>query len=565
MKKRLFFLSAIIIFVGLISFFAVSVYITYDNNLSLAKDTVIEKTQILASLYNAGTDVSAFVQAGGETRITVVAADGTILADNRPLDAEAVLNRLDRPEIQAAASGSPETFVRYSETLGANNIYYALKVNAGGSYVFIRASIPVAKIDAYLFGSLPILIIFLLITTILCFILIQGVTKQIVTPFTNVERKLKLLSSGNYEPEQDIKSYEEIEAIIKGIDEVALILGSSFDNLRSEKSKLDYILNNIRDGLFAVNESKDVELINAAALDIFDVTPDIDGKNLNYLTYNNALADAVEDCVSQEKNTAFDFTLQGKIYFTMVKRLPNSGLTMVVLTDITENRENAKRREEFFANASHELKTPLTAIKGFNELTLINNKDENISKYVDGITRETNRMLSLINDMLKLSELENTQNMDFDFKAIPEIKFSDIIKDAQETVSALIHEKSITFESYGDTIVKALPEHAYELVKNLIENAVRYNNNGGRVDITIEKLKKTTRLTVSDNGIGISPEEQIRIFERFYRVEKSRSGRGGGTGLGLSIVKHICALYDWKLSLKSKLGLGTEITVIFNS
>jgi two-component system phosphate regulon sensor histidine kinase PhoR len=268
--------------------------------------------------------------------------------------------------------------------------------------------------------------------------------------------------------------------------------------------------------------------------------------------------DAVGDCIKQDNDASFDFKFKGKMYFAMVQRLPDTKLIMVVLTDITESRESAKQREEFFTNASHELKTPLTAIKGFNELTVINNKDEGIGKFIDGITRETNRMVTLIEDMLKLSEIENLPNVEFS-----EAVISEAVTEVREALSAAIYEKSISFEYSGDAAVKAKPEHLYELIKNLIENAVRYNNNGGRVTITVEELPKTIKLNISDNGIGISPEDHHRIFERFYRVEKSRSEKGGGTGLGLSIVKHICALYDWKISLKSKLGLGTDVTVTF--
>jgi two-component system phosphate regulon sensor histidine kinase PhoR len=232
-------------------------------------------------------------------------------------------------------------------------------------------------------------------------------------------------------------------------------------------------------------------------------------------------------------------------------------MIIVVLSDVTESRENAKQREEFFANASHELKTPLTAIKGFNELTAINNKDENINKYIDSITRETDRMLSLISDMLKLSELESQ----YDINPVS-VALSKVANEVREVLSTSISEKNIIFEMTGEATVTAEQAHIYELLKNLVENAVRYSNQGSKVSVIIEN-KKTVQLTVSDNGIGIAPQEQTRIFERFYRVEKSRSQRSGGTGLGLSIVKHICALYDWKLSLKSKFGVGTEIIVLF--
>jgi len=269
---------------------------------------------------------------------------------------------------------------------------------------------------------------------------------------------------------------------------------------------------------------------------------------------------AVEECVGTANGALLEITVDGKIYLVNVKQLSGTTLTMAVLTDVTENRENAKRREEFFANASHELKTPLTAIKGFNELAAINNKDTNISKYIDGIVRETERMITLIGDMLKLSELENTQTV-----SPVSVSLAKVICEVHEALSPMINEKSITFETSGDAGVSAEQGHVYELVKNLVENAVRYNDKGGRVSVTVESDRKNTRLLVFDDGIGISPEEQTRIFERFYRAEKSRSQKNGGTGLGLSIVKHICALYDWKLSLKSKLGIETEVTVEFNN
>ena len=175
------------------------------------------------------------------------------------------------------------------------------------------------------------------------------------------------------------------------------------------------------------------------------------------------------------------------------------------------------------------------------------------------MTRETDRMLTLIGDMLKLSELENTQNLN-----PVSLSLAKVVDEVQEALTTVIDEKAVLVECSGDAEVCAEQEHIYELVKNLMENAIRYNEQGGRVFVTMEDGKKGARLIVADDGIGISPEEQSRIFERFYRVEKSRSLRSGGTGLGLSIVKHICALYDWKLSLRSKPGIGTEVTVTFS-
>ncbi|MCL2098978.1 MAG: ATP-binding protein [Oscillospiraceae bacterium] len=562
MKTKMFLYFVLIMFLGLTGFFSVSIYMNYINNFDIARTAVTEITEVCAGLYSdmADTELSSFVQTGKNTRITIISSEGTVLADSRPIDLEAAENHLDRPEIQAAAAGNPEAHIRYSETLGLDLIYYALKADTETGYVFIRAAFPVSEIDVYLFRSLPLLVLILLAVAALCFAVIHIVIHRMVRPFASIEHKLRLLANGEYIFEPIAGSYDEIEKITREIDEISIILQDSFDSMHDEKNKLDYIINNIGDGIFAVDENKNITLINNAALNIFDVTPDITGKSLNYLSREKTLIAAVEDCLVSENNTIFEMPLSGKIFFATVKRLPGTKLTMAVLTDVTETRENAKRREEFFANASHELKTPLTAIKGFNELSDINNTDKNIKKYIESIARETDRMLSLIGDMLKLSELESSQSIN-----PVNVSLADVINEVREIMLNVIEEKSISFTTDGDALVAAEREHIYELVKNLIENAVRYNDQGGKTTVIVESLKSDVKLIVADNGIGIPPEEQTRIFERFYRVEKSRSQRGGGTGLGLSIVKHICALYGWKLSLKSKLGIGTEITVVFNA
>jgi len=559
MKKRLFLYSIIIIFAGLLCFFTASVYITQNNNLNIAKDTVIETTQIYTDLFNETSDYHLLVKNGKNTRITIISEDGKVLAESHPLDLGSMENHLNRPEIQAALNGDQMAYVRYSDSLGSDLIYYAVKADIDDGYIFIRVSMPVAKIDEYLVKSVFPLVLILCVVVMLCFIFSRAVIWRITKPLEAVGEKLRLLSIGEYASEPMFSNYDEVDLLLKNIEEVSQTLQYNMTELRDEKNKAEYILNNISDGIFTIDENKTIAFINNAAIRIFDVTKDISGKSLNYLTYQKILDVAVDDCISQDKTSLFEMTGSGKIYLVTVKHLPDTTLTMVILSDITDNRENAKRREDFFANASHELKTPLTAIKGFNELTSINNKDNGIRKYIDSIARETDRMLALIGDMLKLSELESTQPV-----KIQSISLLKTVNEVKETLSAIITEKAVAVEIIGDGIVDAEPEHIYELVKNLIENAVRYNNQDGKVSVTIENDKKNIRLFITDNGIGISPKEQDRIFERFYRVEKSRSQKNGGTGLGLSIVKHICALYGWKLSLKSKLGLGTEITVVFN-
>lgn len=560
MRKRLFIYTTLILLMGLLCFFAVTVSLTNDNNLSIAKYAVTEITRIYADLYDSPEDIPEIVSIPGDTRVTIITPDGEVLADSSPLNLDSMENHLNRPEIKAALNGAPEAFIRHSDTLGVDLIYYALIVDSGDDYVIIRTAVSVAKIDAYLYQSLPLLIILLIAVTLLCFVLSRGMINQITKPFASVEQKLRLLTDGGYQAGSVAGSYEEIDSIIADIDEVALILQKNIAELQDEKTKAEYIVNNIGDCIFAVDAEGIISFINNAALMLFDVTPAITGKKINYLTGDKVLTDAVGDCIGTEKSALIELVSGGKIFIVTIKRLPGVELTMVIMTDITDNRENEKQREEFFANASHELKTPLTAIKGFTELASINNRDEGIVKFIGGIERETDRMLALIGDMLRLSGLENTRTVN----PVP-VSLAKIANEARDTLSAAINDKSVTFEIAGDAVIRAEHEHVYELVKNIAENAVRYNNNGGSVTIALNGGRGGAFMTVTDDGIGISPGEQTRIFERFYRVEKSRSHRSGGTGLGLSIVKHVCALYGWKLTLKSKPGVGTEVTVEFGA
>ena len=560
MKKRLFLTMLLIIAGALLAFFAGSLAITARNNLDMAKDSAMEAAQIYAGLYSVVDDASALLSVPLDTRLTIIAADGTVIADSRSLDLDALSNHLDRPEIIAALAGNPKPFVRYSESLGVDTLYYALKVEDGSSHVFIRTSIPVAKIEAYLSQSLPLLILLLLAVSFSSLYVSRRLIERIVAPLEAVQQKLRELAKGHYHPLPIVAADPEIYLMTREIDSIAAFLQQNMELLREEKEKAEFILDHIGDGLFVVDERECILLINAAACSIFGVTSAIVGGQLPFLTADGILTQAVSACVAEARASLLEINMEGRIYSASIKRLSESLLTLVVLGDITESRENAKRREEFFANASHELKTPLTAIRGMNDLTALHNHDEQLTKFIASMSREIDRMLILIGDMLRLSELENVSNIQAE-----DIAMAVIVAEVQEALAVQIEEKALVFTTSGEGVVAAEKEHLYELIKNLVENAVRYTDPGGKVRVSISGERRELTLSIIDSGIGISAEEQTRIFERFYRVEKSRSQRTGGTGLGLAIVKHICSLYDWKLSLSSKLGEGTEVRVVFRS
>ena len=241
-------------------------------------------------------------------------------------------------------------------------------------------------------------------------------------------------------------------------------------------------------------------------------------------------------------------------------RYTDSDMIIAVISDITESKNREKMRLEFFANASHELKTPLTSVKGFNDLISMQSTDERIVEYSRRADKEINRVLNLINDMLGLSRLENSG---LSPERLTAVRLEEVAGEVAENLKLLSDEKEVSVTVSGKGEIQAEREHIYELIKNLAENGIRYNKKGGRVKIEIAEGKDGVTLKVQDNGMGIETQDQSRIFERFYRGSKSRSRETGGTGLGLSIVKHVCELYGAELTLKSKLGAGTVISVVF--
>lgn len=558
MKKRLFTYTSLVTIIMILSVFILSVMITHRNNINIAKDAVIESAYILADIYMDNNDLDYLIQIGEMTRVTIISSSGEVIKDSKSLSNPE--NHINRPEIIAALNGEPSVYIRSSDSLGGSLIYYALKVETNDDYIFIRTAIPIETINAYLKDSLPILILILIVAIVICFFITRAIINRLIKPFDALEERLRNLAYGGYDDSPLPGRYPEIDDISRELKEISIIINSSIDSYRNEKEKAEYILSNISEGLIIVNNQSRIQFINAAALNIFNVVSDITGEHLNYITYNNNIGHAVRECHSSNTNAVFELQLKGRTYFVLVKRLSNSDFVMVTLTDVNEIKENSRRREEFFANASHELKTPLTAIKGFNELTLLYNKDVSIEKYINSISHETDRMLSLIGDMLKLSELETSSSLPLDSV---DVSLADVVSEVVGSLHSLIIEKELSVNILGDSIVNAKSEHLYELIKNIIENAVRYNKQNGNISIVIESEGNRSWVFIHDTGIGISSEEQSRIFERFYRVEKSRSARNGGTGLGLSIVKHICSIYGWNLTLKSTLGLGTEVTISF--
>lgn len=553
MKHKLLIFNLIVVTVALLTVFLSGISV----NKSSHRLTAVAETKALAEAYKSvfeEKDIdNAVKDVPGNVRVTFIDYGGKVLADS---EGDISGNHLDREEIVAALKGEPKAVFRYSSSVKKEMVYYAEKIELSDAYIFLRVSIPVASVDDYVRSTIPTMIYVLIAAIFVCYIASVLMTNSLLKPIKDVKDKITAVKNGDYSPSIPRGNDEEINAMLSEINDVSERLKVSIEEARNDKERLDYILDNISDGIVVLDKDGSVERVNANAAAIFSVK-NAEGKNYGVLTENEKFNSSVENCLKTGENSSFEVKTGGKIYMTSVKMLER-GYAVIVLTDITAVKNSEKTRSEFFANASHELKTPLTAIKGFNDIIFLSTTDEKTKELSGKIAKETDRIVLLINDMLNLSNLEAERS--------PIKERVDLVKvceDVKESLSSLAEQKKVTVEVSGSGVIEAEKEHAVELVKNLTENAVRYNEAGGHVRVNVGKADGKTILTVKDDGIGIDDKDKERIFERFYRADKSRSREMGGTGLGLAIVKHICAVYNADLKLESKIGEGTTVTISF--
>lgn len=557
MKRKIVIVNTIITAVALLLMFSLGILVTRSNYSDITERRIKELTGVYVASYQTGGEVFAAVD--GEYRVTVIDAEGNVLSDSAQTDVSQMENHSGREEIIAARKGEPKVFVRESDTFGINTMYYAEKAELEGNYVFIRVSMPVSSANSFISKSVPLTLLIMFFAAFLSALASVFAAGGLLKPLGKVKDGLASIEKGTFVKIPPTTDDSEINRMLSDINEVSERLEKSIAAAESGKERLGYILDNVSDGIAVFDGSLKIEALNGSAHAIFGVK-DGAGMTIEALTAEQNFISAVTDCAEQKSGSIFQINIGGKWYLTTVRYTEND-LIIAVLTDITAAKEGEKMRLEFFANASHELKTPLTAIKGFNDMISLKSDGGEIAGYSRKIEKETARMLALIDDMLDLSKLENTavkpQNL-------PEINLREVAEDVAESLKILADRKKVRLSVSGELKVRGEREHFYELLKNLAENAVRYNNEGGSAEIKLSDKNGVKKLAVKDDGIGISAENQTRIFERFYRVDKSRSRATGGTGLGLAIVKHVCELYGAEISLKSRVGAGTSVTVTFS-
>ena len=500
-----------------------------------------------AGTEQGGLDFLESVEAS-RFRLTWIQPDGTVIYDTHAQSGE-MENHLQREEIRQALQYGSGSAVRRSDTLLEQRMYEAKRLSDGS---VLRISANRQTLLVLVVGMLHPVCVVLLLAIVLSAILAHRVSRNIVEPLNQLDLERPL--------END--TYEELSPLLSRIYQQREKIEAQLRTLRQKTDEFNQITFHMREGLVLLNGSGAVLSLNPAAQTLFGADESSVGMPFCAVDRKSDMAAAVEEAL-REGHSELRGNRQGRTYQFILSRISSGtdviGL-MILAVDMTDVQNAEQNRREFTANVSHELKTPLQSIMGSAEL-LENGlvKPEDVPRFIGNIRREASRLLLLIEDVIRLSHLDEGAEMPRE-----DVDILDIAEEVAESLKIPAQEKQVTIQVSGDRCTfSGVRGLVFEIVQNLCSNAVKYNVEGGKVDVTVAKKGSQVILTVADTGIGIPPEHQSRVFERFYRVEKSHSKATGGTGLGRSIVKHAVQYHNAKINLQSTLGKGTTITVIF--
>lgn len=486
----------------------------------------------------------------GQRRFTWIAADGSVIYDTKA-DAESLENHSDREEFKTALETGAGESVRYSDTLMQKTMYAARRLDDG---TVLRVSVSTATVGALMLGVAQPMLAVLAAALILSAILAKHISRRVVAPLNELDLEHPLDDSN--------AAYEELAPVLGRINRQRSQINSQLRELRRRTDEFTQVTGSMREGLVLLNEQGYILSMNPAARDIFAVDGDCAGKDFLTVDRSCDMSAAVRSAMESGHGRLHE-RHGGRIYQVDVSRIESDGAAVgavILVFDVTEQENAEQMRREFTANVSHELKTPLQGIIGSAEL--IENgmvQPEDMPRFVGHIRAEAQRLVSLIGDIIRLSQLDEGEALPME-----KLDLLEVAQAAADDLQAEAEKKSVRLSVSGEPVkLDGVRQLIYEVIYNLGDNAIKYNIEGGSVGINVSSDGTTAKLTVSDTGIGIAAEDQSRIFERFYRVDKSHSKASGGTGLGLSIVKHAVQYHGGRISMDSAPGKGTTITVSF--
>lgn len=563
MKKKIFLTVALLGIAVSLLVFAAGLLAVSMSSKNTVRDRLTAETKLACALIRDRDDVELLKKFDGSNvyRITVIDETGDVLLETDVR--EQMENHLSREEVAAAMKDCPKVVERYSSSAHKKMFYYAEKITlSDGETIVVRLSLPTGIVGGYVELILPVFVVLLLIVIGLSFESSGRIASSVTKKFECVSESVKSLSDGDYKPIEADSRDPELYSVMCGINGLNADIARHLEREESDRRKFEIVLENMDRGVAALDKDDNVVFANKSAATLLGGAIR-KGENAVYLVGDASVYEKI--IKNSGKNAAFECEILGKELLVAMKSIDDELLkkeisTIIMISDVTAEKSAARQKSEFFANASHELKTPVTAIMGLSELLL--QKDdlgESVRKKIATVYSESVRMSELIADMLRLSDVERGDK--------PQISTDvDLRKIADDVVSVLsvkAEQKHVSLFAEGTAFAKIDKTDARELIENLASNAINYNKENGEAKIMLSEEDGKAAIAVSDTGIGIEQQHIPHLCERFYRVDKSRSRGSGGTGLGLAIVKHICMRYGATLKIESTFGQGTTVTITF--
>lgn len=551
MNKKIFqtvFFSIILTLILVITVSIIVLHAAYEDRIE--DDLSAELRFLSVAAERNAADLTSFSIPGH--RITFISPDGTVLYESEG-DESVMENHLERPEVQGALRYGFGEDTRRSNTLMENLHYAAIRLSNGD---ILRLAVPAQSLFSFMMAMfLPMVAVLIALVIFFAWFSMKA-ARHITDPINSID----------LEHPENMEGYEELSPLLVRISKQQQTIKAQIESAERTQREFSIITDNMSEGLAVVDKDARILSINRAFYDLFDAPVAKEGDSILAIDRREIFSDALFKALDGERIESIiekpGVTLQ--VIMSPVSENKVTRGAVIIVIDITEKAERERLRREFSANVSHELRTPLTSISGFAELLMNGNVPEKeVKSFSKVIYDEVQRLIALVHDIIGLSKLDEGNSEEEKITVDLSLVVSDVMDRAR--IKAENAHVALSFCESGNTVILGSPSLLDEMVFNLIDNAIKYNKEGGSVNVAVEGENDKVIFTVKDTGIGIPDSDKDRVFERFYRVDKSRSRNSGGTGLGLSIVRHAVLFHGGTISLKSKLGEGTEITLTFQA
>ncbi|WP_295154789.1 HAMP domain-containing sensor histidine kinase [uncultured Brachyspira sp.] len=570
MIKNIFYKSLLILILSSALMFIGILFTVQHNNIMYSQamiENIIDMLEKEIDLYDVQTEdaFKKFVLQSDreELRISIISTNGIVVADTITNISDNHTNRSDVIKALHSTENKPAFSINTSISQKTPYIYVSKKIKADDNKDYIlRVSVPIESVNKYLISFLFTAAMVIGIVVIIMAFVLPLMSRNIMIPFYMIKEMLDNIYDNKSAAAKNLTGYDDINAILYDINELAVNLNENITGYQTEKEKLNYVLENIAQGIIAVNKNKEIFFINQYALDLLEIS-DSNIKKLNEIIKDEDVIEKIDNAIESIKFSKFDVkehTMDIEISIIPIRNNKNIS-ALIKFEDVTDIRKIEIEKQDFFINASHELKTPLTSIIGYSELLIATGGGKNQADFIKRINNEALRMKDLVIDMLTLSRIEANWKETID----EEIDIKDVVLDVFESNKIKAEKRAINVQlNLESAVIMANREKITEVINNLIDNAIKYTDDEGNVDIYLKNDSNKAIFTVKDTGCGIAPQYLNRIFERFFRVKNNKYLKINGTGLGLTIVKNICNYYNADIHIKSEENVGTEMTVEFN-